>query len=83
MDKYVEVNKKSKEIYTTYILNGIKRDTGKLLVVQVDGKALSHEKELYEGDPAVTVFSVQKAKQIDYNVISLIEIDLNIKEKSL
>ncbi|CAG9765532.1 unnamed protein product [Ceutorhynchus assimilis] len=73
INKYVELHKESEEIFPTYILSGIKKETGDLLIVQVNNENIEDVKKHYKNDPEVIIFSIQRSKSIDYNVISLVQ----------
>jgi len=71
IEKYVEINKESKEVSVTYILNGQKKIEDVLSVSLIKDDSLEEEKELFKDDVKQTIFSIQKAKTIDFNVIAL------------
>ncbi|XP_066248422.1 DNA polymerase delta subunit 3-like [Euwallacea similis] len=77
--KFLEVNQGSKEIHPTYILNGIQKDTGKISVVLVSEETHMNEKQTFESNVQESIFSIQKAKDINYNIISLVEPDIESK----
>lgn len=73
INKYYEVNKGSDNIQPTYVLTGLGKNDGKITVVQVNENTINDEKGTLKEVFSESVFSIQKAKDINYNVITLVD----------
>lgn len=80
INKFVQCHKDSGEIHITYVLLGKKKNDGKLSVLLVRHENLKDVKDLYEDGVDVSIFSIQKAKMIDYNVLALIDSQIKYRE---
>ncbi|KAF7270431.1 hypothetical protein GWI33_016581 [Rhynchophorus ferrugineus] len=80
INKFVQCHKDSGEILFTYTLAGKKKDDEKFSVLLVRHENLKGVKELFEDGVDVSIFSIQKAKTIDYNVIGLIDSQIKYSE---
>ncbi|XP_066150314.1 DNA polymerase delta subunit 3-like [Euwallacea fornicatus] len=74
--KFIEINQGSQEIHPTYVLNGVQKDNGKTSVVLISGESHINEKQMFESNVKKSVFSIQKAKDVNYNMISLVQPDI-------
>ncbi|CAH0547450.1 unnamed protein product [Brassicogethes aeneus] len=69
LSKYVKDNKKHLAI--TYIITGVLKDNTETAVCIVKEEDLDRKKEAFKNVSGETIYSVQKNKNIDFNVISL------------
>lgn len=73
INKYFDVNKGSDNIQPTFVLTGLGKNAGKITVVQVNENTINDEKAALKDVFSESVFSLQKAKDINYNVITLVD----------
>lgn len=59
------------EIYSTYLLCGTLKDNKGAAINLVKGQDLEQKRALFDNVSSEVIYSVQKAKQIDYNLIAL------------
>lgn len=86
IEKYVHDNSKLKEeLGVTRILTGILKDGNQRAVMMVKDVDLDEKKELFDDIISNVIFSVQKSKHVDFNVVALVDQfnSTNIREKAL
>ncbi|KAJ8953986.1 hypothetical protein NQ314_007179 [Rhamnusium bicolor] len=86
INKYVEDQRKLKpdELAVTYVLTGILKDKRKgVFIVKEDN--FEEKQGLFENVPHTVVYSVQKCKHVDFNVIALVDMfnSTKVRERAL
>ncbi|XP_060534918.1 uncharacterized protein LOC132707191 [Cylas formicarius] len=71
IQRYVEARERADELTVTYVLNGTRKNGQGTAVSIVRGHELEDRRRLYEDGAVATVFSVQKAAEIDFNFVAL------------
>ncbi|KYB28926.1 hypothetical protein TcasGA2_TC032354 [Tribolium castaneum] len=100
LNQFIEDSPKLKlgELHCTYLLCGALKDKQGSVIYLVRDEDLQEKKDLFENISSEVVYSVQKARQIDYNMIALTDssydnfagcltskncVKRNVKEKTL
>ncbi|KAJ8924917.1 hypothetical protein NQ315_001074 [Exocentrus adspersus] len=87
ISKYVEDQRKLKadEFAVTYILSGTFKDNGKRGVLLVKEDNLEKKRNLLNNNHHEVVYSIQKNKDVDFNIIALVDMfnATNIKDTAL
>lgn len=75
LKKYIEDQRKIKpnELAITYVLTGTLKDSKGEAVVMVKEPDLQAKRDLFVTLASEVIFSVQKSKNIDFNVIALVD----------
>ncbi|KAJ8958171.1 hypothetical protein NQ318_006110 [Aromia moschata] len=85
--KYAEDQRKLKsdELAVTYVLTGVLKDTGARGVFMVKEEDLERKQELFENELYKLIYSIQKCRHINFNIIALVDMldATKIREKAL
>lgn len=75
LKKYIEDRRKlnSSELAVTYVLTGILKDAKSTVVFMVKEPDLPRKRDLLEKIVSEVVFSVQKSKNVDFNIVALVD----------
>ncbi|XP_030746028.1 uncharacterized protein LOC115874869 isoform X1 [Sitophilus oryzae] len=73
IEKFIAVHDEEEQIQVTYVLVGTKKGEHGTSVVLVRKKDLHDVAKLFEDGVQKVVFSIQKAKSVDWNVLALAE----------
>lgn len=87
LSKYVKDQRQLKpdELAVTYVISGILKDNGKKGVFMVKETDIKEKRNLFDTNPMEVIYSVQKNKNVDFNIIALVDMfdSTKIRETAL
>lgn len=87
ISKYVEDQRKLKpdELAVTYVISGTLKDNGKRGIFMVKETDVKEKKTSFETNCREVIYSVQKNKNVDFNIIALVDMfdSTKIRETAL